>query len=156
MLLDLLHFWTSLPSPHPNVNKKYIQHWYKCVQVHLLETVTMNAQSAVLPLLSLNTYRTSVPPVENTSPGWCVCSCVATVPDSSVAVGSVQVAVAMLWPNGAETLIGPGQLLTTGGVLSTTVRIEWCDLCTWEKDFGFMLSRFFSSDSCHHSDLLVM
>ena len=73
-----------------------------------------------MPDPSKNLYVTNVVPTGKDDPGaWDLLRVGATT-ESSVAVGSVQIAVAKLLPTGAWTLIAlRGHPVITGGTLST-------------------------------------
>ena len=52
------------------------------------------------------------------SPGWCDRTRTGVTPESSTAVGSVQVTTLEVVPTGVVSMIEVGQLLTTGAVVS--------------------------------------
>ena len=57
-------------------------------------------------------------PSGKSNPGWWDLVTAGVMPELSVAVGSVQVTIIDVLPIGVTMLMGPGQLLTTGGVVS--------------------------------------
>lgn len=95
-------------------------------------TVTGNVQKSSFPPLSEKVYLTTVVPIENTDPGELVLSISVTVPEKSVAVGSVQKATPPVDPNSITTEIGAGQLAMTGGWVST-VREKIKIIQSWER-----------------------
>ena len=89
---------------------------------------------ARFPAASVKEYVTIVVcPTGKVSEGFAVWVTVTALV-SSTAVGSVQV-TATSWaiPAGTESVMSPGQLEMTGGVLSTTVTTMWI-WCTCDKN----------------------
>ena len=90
----------------------------------LSTTVTLKEHGLLtLPFASVNVYVTVVVPTLNVEPGACERSIVIAPEQLSVAVGSVQVAVAVQ-PLPALTVISLGHPLTMGFWLSTTVTVK--------------------------------
>ena len=89
--------------------------------VHSPDTVTLNPQVAVFPDGSAKLYVTKVVPTGNDDPGvWLFTNLL----ESSDAVGSSHVTmVTVACPVATVTEISAGQLLITGGVVSTAGRL---------------------------------
>ncbi len=78
-------------------------------------------QVAAFPVASENVYMTVVTPKVNVSPDWCELVTCGGTPESSVAVGFIQVTVDDGVPGDTICVIGSGQPLITGAMLSTGV-----------------------------------
>ena len=83
-------------------------------------TVTTKEQMASFPKASVKVYVTVVGPRLKELPENAVDTRLTARPESSVAVGSTHVTTALEAPTAAVTAWLGGQLLMTGGVLSTT------------------------------------
>ena len=66
---------------------------------------------------------TGVVPMEKLSPGWCDWVIVGVMPELSVAVGSTQVTLIEVIPNGIMMVRGSEQPFTRGGVVSSPIAI---------------------------------
>ena len=100
-------------------------------------TVTENEQTAEFPESSVNVYVTTVVPTGNESSGEDV-DVNVTLPESSVAEGSVHVTVIAAPSAVVSTLMSPGQSDMTGGVLSMTA------VCNRYKSLSYSaLPRYF-------------
>lgn len=91
-----------------------------CFKVNLpVVIVTGNEHTAGLPALSVKVYLTTVLPRGNVEPGVWVLSVRLTSPEMSVADGSTQTAIDPVVPSSTTMGMGDGQLLMTGGVVSS-------------------------------------
>ena len=80
-------------------------------------TTTLKLVVALLPDPSVKVYVTVVVPTLKKVPGWWVLPVRVTTPESSVAVGSVQLIVVPVLPDGTVVKISLMPLIT-GGVVS--------------------------------------
>ena len=88
-------------------------------------TKTLKDLVALLPDPSVKVYVTGVVPTLKKVPGWWVLSVRVTTPELSVAVGSVQLTVVPVLPDGTVTTMSLASLIT-GGVVSARKQITQC------------------------------
>lgn len=75
----------------------------------------------------MKVYTTVVTPIGNISPGTCDLTTVDALPELSVAVGSNQVTESDVVPGINVRLIGPGQFVMSGGVMSSSCTMKNID-----------------------------
>jgi hypothetical protein len=116
--------WSQVVRPGP-VNMVWSWGQPAITGAVLSTTVIVKEQGVLLLLASVNVYVTVVVPTGKVAPGiWLELD--VTGPQLSVAVGGVQVAVwsQVVRPGPVNMVWLPGQPLTTGAVLSTTVIVN--------------------------------